>query len=185
MVFSSPRPSGLIALTIEDNDALIGVSLTNGEQDVLIATRMGQAIRFSEKDVRPMGRTARGVRALNLKKDGDAVVGKIILDDSRKQILTVSELGYGKRTSQEEYRTQGRGGSGIINCKLTSRNGPVISVCSVGEEDEIMIITDKGMMIRMPVNQISSMGRSTQGVRLINMRPGEKIASIAPIIESS
>jgi DNA gyrase subunit A len=185
MVFSSPRPSGLIALTIEDNDALIGVSLTNGEQDVLIATRMGQAIRFSEKDVRPMGRTARGVRALNLKKDGDAVVGKIILDDPSKQILTVSELGYGKRTSQEEYRTQGRGGSGIINCKLTSRNGPVISVCSVGEEDEIMIISDRGMMIRMPVNQISSMGRSTQGVRLINMRPGEKIASIAPIIESS
>ena len=132
-----------------------------------------------------MGRAARGVRALNLKKDGDAVVGKIILDDPSKQILTVSELGYGKRTSQEEYRTQGRGGSGIINCKLTSRNGHVISVCSVGEEDEIMIISDRGMMIRMPVNQISSMGRSTQGVRLINMRPGEKIASIAPIIESS
>ena len=185
MAFANPRPSGLIALTIEESDALIGVSLTNGEQDLLIATRMGQAIRFSEKDVRPMGRTARGVRAINLKKEGDAVVGKVIFDDANKEILTVSELGYGKRTSQEEYRTQGRGGSGIINCKLTSRNGHVISVCSVGNDDEIMIITNKGIMIRMPVNQISSMGRSTQGVRLINMRDGEKIASIATIVDSN
>ncbi|MEL6546631.1 MAG: DNA gyrase C-terminal beta-propeller domain-containing protein, partial [Myxococcota bacterium] len=119
VAFSNPRPSGLIALSIDDGDALIRVAVTTGESELLVATRMGMAIRFKEEDVRPMGRTARGVKALNLKKEGDAVVGMAILDDEEMDILTISERGYGKRTALEEYRVQGRGGSGIINMKLS------------------------------------------------------------------
>ncbi len=183
--FSNPRPSGLIALTIDDGDSLIRVGLTSGDNELLIATRMGMAIRFKEEDVRPMGRTARGVRALNLKKDGDAVVGMAILDDEELQILTLSERGYGKRTPLDDYRVQGRGGSGIINMKLSSRTGEVASARAVTENDEIMVVTNRGMMIRTAVNQISSMSRSTQGVRVITMSDEEeKVASVARIAES-
>lgn len=175
--FSNPRPSGLIALSIDEGDALIRAALTQGDGELLVATRMGMAIRFKASDVRPMGRTARGVRALNLKKDGDAVVGMAILDDDSLEILTVSELGYGKRTQLADYRVQGRGGSGIINMKLSERTGEVASARAVHPEDEIMVVTNRGMMIRTRVDQISTLGRSTQGVRVITMRDREELVS--------
>ncbi|MEO1171176.1 MAG: DNA gyrase C-terminal beta-propeller domain-containing protein, partial [Myxococcota bacterium] len=179
-----PRPSGLIALSIDDGDSLTRVAVTTGDSELLVATRMGMAIRFKEEDVRPMGRTARGVRALNLKKDGDAVVGMAILNDEAAEILTISELGYGKRTKLDEYRVQGRGGSGIINMKTSSRTGEVASARAVAEDDEIMVVTNRGMMIRTAVKQISTMSRSTQGVRVITMSDGEeRVASVALIAE--
>ncbi|MEM6558930.1 MAG: DNA gyrase subunit A [Myxococcota bacterium] len=182
--FASPRPSGLIALSIDEGDELIRAAAISPESELLVATRMGMAIRFKESDARPMGRNARGVRALNLKKDGDAVVGMAILDDESLEILTLSEKGYGKRTPLAEYRVQGRGGSGIINMKISDRTGEVSSARAVLPDDEIMVVTNRGMMIRTRVDQISSLGRSTQGVRIINMRDDEeRVASVERIAE--
>lgn len=182
--FANPRPSGLIALSIDEGDELIRAAAISPESELLVATRMGMAIRFKESDARPMGRNARGVRALNLKKDGDAVVGMAILDDESLEILTLSEKGYGKRTPLAEYRVQGRGGSGIINMKISDRTGEVSSARAVLPDDEIMVVTNRGMMIRTRVDQISSLGRSTQGVRIINMRDDEeRVASVERIAE--
>lgn len=182
--FANPRPSGLIALSIDEGDELIRAAAISPDSELLVATRMGMAIRFKESDARPMGRNARGVRALNLKKDGDAVVGMAILDDESLEILTLSEKGYGKRTPLAEYRVQGRGGSGIINMKISDRTGEVSSARAVLPDDEIMVVTNRGMMIRTRVDQISSLGRSTQGVRIINMRDDEeRVASVERIAE--
>jgi DNA gyrase subunit A len=185
MAFAKPRPSGLIALSIDEDDSLINVAATRGEANILVGTRMGMAIRFSEDDVRAMGRTARGVRAINLKKEGDRVVGMVILDEDQPNILSISEKGYGKRTEEVEYRQQGRGGSGIANFKLTEKTGAVASVIGVLPEDDIMVITDRGIMIRTEVNQISMMGRSTQGVRIINVSEGEAVSSLARLADTS
>jgi len=130
-----------------------------------------------------MGRTARGVRSINLKKDGDAVVGMVILRDDLPHILSISTQGYGKRTTHEEYRKQGRGGSGIINFKLSDKTGVVAAVVGVGDRDELMVITDGGVMIRTEIDQISIMGRSTQGVKIINVTDDSAVASVARIAE--
>ena len=183
MAYANPRPSGLIALTIAEDDKLIGVGMTDGEQEILLATRMGMAIRFSEQDVRTMGRTARGVRGINLKKSGDAVVGMVMLGKHAPEILTVSERGMGKRTAADEYRLQGRGGSGIISMKLGGRTGAVAGTVGVRPEDELMVVTNRGMMIRMHVEQISRMGRAAQGVRLITTTADEAVTSVARIAE--
>ena len=183
MSFATPRPSGLIALTIDEEDKLIRVDQTNGSDEVLIGTRMGQAIRFSEADVRPMGRTARGVRAIKLKKDGDAVVGMVIVRESEPFVLTVCEKGYGKRTAFSEFRLQSRSGSGIINCNVTEKTGAVAGVTGVANEDQIMAITSGGIMLRTTVDQISVQGRSTQGVRIINAGQDEVVTSIARIVD--
>ncbi|MEK7706340.1 MAG: DNA gyrase subunit A, partial [Myxococcota bacterium] len=183
MAFSNPRPSGLIALTTDEGDALIYVGVTDGERELVVATRQGMAIRFPESQVRAMGRSARGVRAINLKKEGDAVVGLVILDGTFADLLTVCDNGYGKRTEIGEYRLQGRGGSGTINCKITTKNGPVASVSGVSSDDQVMVVTNRGMMIRTQVGQISRLGRSTQGVRVISLTEGESVASVARIAE--
>ena len=187
MAFSNPRPSGLIALTIEENDSLIKVGLTDGSCEILLATRQGMAIRFSESDVRAMGRSAMGVRGVTLKKEGDAVVGMVILqkNDGRTtpDILTICDNGYGKRTAVDEYRLQGRGGSGIINFKVIERTGPVAAVGSVVPEDQLVVVTNRGMMIRLHVADISLLGRATQGVRMIAVEEGECVASVAPVAE--
>ena len=184
MAFVKPRPSGLIALSIDEDDQLIGVGLTDGSQHIFMATRQGMAIRFPEENVRPMGRTARGVRAIKLKKAGDKVVGAVILADEHRSILTVTDRGYGKRTALEEYRLQTRGGSGIINSKVTDRTGQVAGVTVVNPETELMVVTNRGMMIRLKVSEISTMGRSTQGVRVITMDPKESVASIANVADN-
>ena len=183
MAFANPRPSGLIALSIDAEDTLINVARTTGESDILVGTRMGMAIRFSEEHVRPMGRTARGVRAIKLKKDDDAVVGMVVPTEQATDVLTICDNGYGKRTHIDEYRRQGRSGSGIISLKISDRTGLVSGVVGVSEKDDIMVITSGGVMIRTCVDQISLLGRSTQGVRIINIDEGSSVASIARIIE--
>jgi DNA gyrase subunit A len=183
MAFAHPRPSGLIALTIDEGDSLIKVGRTDGKREIVVATRQGLSVRFPEEQVRAMGRSARGVRAITLKKEGDAVVGMVIVDDNVPHILTVCDNGYGKRTVIEEYRLQSRGGSGIINMKVTERNGLVAGVIGVGADDEMMVVTNRGMMIRTVVSQVSLLGRATQGVRVITMDEGETVASVARIAE--
>jgi DNA gyrase subunit A len=179
--FSNPRPSGIIALTTDLDDQLIDAKLSNGKCDIFVATREGMSIRFDEGDVRGMGRSARGVKAVTLGKV-DVVIGMEILDKgSKATILMVTENGYGKRTQIEEYRTQSRGGVGIITQKTTDKVGNVVSTRSVIDTDEVMITTDKGQIIRMPCAGISVVGRNTQGVRLININDDEKVTGLALI----
>ena len=183
--FSHPRPSGLIALTIDADDQLMHVDVTDGTRDILLATRQGLSVRFPESQVRPMGRTARGVRAISLKREGDAVVGMVICQDAMPEVFTVCDNGYGKRTATSEYRVQGRGGSGIINIKVNERNGLVAGVCGVAAEDEVMMVTNRGMMIRFQVAQASCLGRSAQGVRLMSLQADEHVSSLARLAEST
>jgi len=181
--FANQRPSGIIALTTDLDDQVIDAKISNGKSDIFIATREGMSIRFDEGDVRPMGRTARGVKAVTLGKT-DAVVGLEILDRSSKAtILMVTENGYGKRTPIEEYRTQSRGGSGIITQKTTDKVGNVVGTRSVLDTDEVMITTDKGQTIRMNCSDISVVGRNTQGVILIKVNEDEKVTGLALITE--
>lgn len=181
--FSNPRPSGLIALTTDLEDQVIDAKISNGKSDIFIATREGMSIRFDEGDVRPMGRTARGVKGVTLGKT-DAVIGLEIFDKSSKAlVLMVTENGYGKRTPIEEYRTQSRGGVGIITQKTTDKVGNVIGTRSVLDTDEVMVTTDKGQMIRMNCSDISIVGRNAQGVKLISLNTDEKVTGLALITE--
>jgi DNA gyrase subunit A len=179
--FSNPRPSGIIALTTDLEDKVIDCKISNGKSDIFIATKEGMSIRFDEGDVRPMGRSARGVKGVTLSKE-DIVVGLEVLDKAGKAtILMVTENGYGKRTQIEEYRTQSRGGSGIITQKTTDKVGNVVGTRSVLDTDEVMITTDKGQTIRMICSDISVVGRNTQGVRLITLNTDEKVTGLALI----
>lgn len=181
MAFSHPRAGGIIACTIDKGDALVAVKLTDGSRDIYIGTQQGMAIRFPEKQVRAMGRTAQGVRAIKLRK-GDRVEG-VELVNPGATILTATENGYGKRTATEEYREQNRGGIGIIGIRITSKNGPVAGCLQVADDDQIMLITNKGKIIRMEVKDISIIGRATQGVRLIGLEKGEKVVGVTRVAE--
>jgi DNA gyrase subunit A len=176
--FSRPRPAGIIALGIDEDDALLSVRLAEGDRDVFLATRNGLAIRFPASGVRPMGRTARGVRGIRLLGD-DKVVAMETLADAGEAILTVTEKGFGKRTALSEYRSQGRGGKGLINLKVTERNGKVAGLKRVAEDSEVMLITSRGKIIRMPVAGISMIGRSTQGVRVIDVGSDDQVVAVA------
>lgn len=171
--FSNPRRSGIIAINIEEGDQLRGVKLTSGKDEILLVTRQGQSIRFDEKDVRFMGRSAAGVKGITLKKENDAVVGVEVIND-RATLLIVCENGYGKRTAYSEYRLQKRGGKGIIAIKTSERNGMVVQALNVNDNDDIVITTANGVTIRMAVNEIRTIGRATQGVRIINLEKDEK-----------
>lgn len=175
--FSNPRASGIIAIQFGPGDRLIGARITGGNDEIVLSTAKGLSIRFDENEVRAMGRTARGVRGIEL-KGSDKVVSLDIMDP-KAQLLSVSQLGYGKRTNAEEYRTQSRGGKGIITIKTTERNGPVVTARQVRNEDEVMIVTSRGKLIRMKVSEISVIGRNTQGMRLISLDSEEKVASVA------
>jgi DNA gyrase subunit A len=181
MAFSRPRSGGIIATTIGAGDEVIAAELTTGKQDILLGTRSGLSIRFHEGEVREMGRLAQGVRGILLKED-DFVVGTAVLA-REGTLLTVTENGFGKRTETEEYRKQARGGKGIITMKTTERNGPVVGVLPVTDEDDLMIITDGGKIIRLRMKDISIIGRNTQGVRLINLEDQEKVVSVARSIK--
>jgi DNA gyrase subunit A len=186
MEFSNPRKGGILACSLDDNDSLIGVGATSGNDGALLATHSGMAIKFSETDVRAMGRTARGVRGINLDKDDFVVSMTVVPKDGSLEnatLLTVSENGFGKRTKLEEYREQSRGGKGVIDIQTEGRNGPVIGVCATNDDSEFMIITSSGKVIRIQAKDISVIGRNTMGVRLINLDEGEKVSSIAPLIE--
>ncbi len=181
MSFSNIRVGGLISINLADDEKLIGARLTNGNSDLLLGSKLGKSIRFNEKDVREMGRTARGVIGIRLVK-GDSIVSMEPVEDNTT-VLTVTERGYGKRTKLSEYRLQSRGGSGIINIKVTSKNGPVTGVSQVREMDELMITTSKGKIIRITMKDVSMIGRNTQGVRLMVIDKDEVVTGIAPIAE--
>ncbi|RMC26285.1 MULTISPECIES: DNA gyrase subunit A [unclassified Lactobacillus] len=175
--FANIRNSGLIALTLRDGDELTNVLTTDGKQDILIGTHLGYAVRFSEKAVRSMGRTAAGVRGINL-RDHDYVIGSDVIRD-QDEVLIVSENGYGKRTSATEYPVKGRGGKGIKTANITAKNGPLSGVTVVDGTQNIMVITNDGIMIRFKIEDVSQTGRSTIGVRLIKVNDGNKVASLA------
>lgn len=177
--FANIRKGGLIALNLRDDDELISVRLTDGSKHIMIGTKGGYLIRFPEEDVRTMGRTATGVKGISL-RDDDEVVSMEIIEDGL-QVLNVTTKGFGKRTPAEEYRITGRGGKGIRTCNLTDKNGEVVAVKSVTAEEDVMIITASGVLIRMPVESISQTSRNTQGVRLIRLGDGEEVATVARI----
>lgn len=177
--FKNIRKSGLIAITLREDDELVGVELTNGKQEIMLASHKGMAIRFNEADVRPMGRTAMGVKGMELDKD-DYIIGmQLVAEDG--YVLTISEKGYGKRTPIDEYRAQNRGGKGIITMNVTEKTGNLVGLEMVTEDDELMIINSNGIIIRIEVKDISVIGRNTQGVLLMRTDEGESVVSVAKI----
>lgn len=184
MNFSRPKKNGIMAATVEEKDEVVDARITDGKSQIILVTKLGQSIRFDEEGLRSVGRAAIGVIGMRLDA-GDEVVGMEIVDptSTTTQILTVTEKGYGKRTPLEEYRTQGRGGTGIITMKITDKNGPIVAVRQVQNEDEIMIASDQGKVIRTTVAEISEVGRNTQGVKLISLEESEKVGAVAKIVE--
>ncbi len=178
--YGNPRTTGVIAINLDPNDDLIGVALTTGANHIVLGTRDGMTIRFDESQVRSMGRVSRGVIGIKL-RPGDAVVGMVIVEE-KAALFTICENGYGKRTGLENYRTQGRGGMGLINIKTSERNGKVVALKAVQSKDDLMMITAQGMIIRTGLDEIRSIGRNTQGVRLINLKPGDKLVAAAKIL---
>ena len=182
--FSRPRPSGIRAIELVGGNKLIGVELTDGKRDIMLFSDTGKVVRFPESHVRSMGRTAKGVRGIRLTK-GQNAISLIIVKSTETTVLTATQNGYGKRTDIEDYPQKSRGGVGVISIQVTKRNGPVVSAVAVENDDEIMLISDQGTLIRTPVKDISVFGRNTQGVRLVNLSELEQLASIEPIIEYS
>jgi len=183
--FSRPRPSGIIAIELSEGNRLVGVGITDGTRDILMFSSAGKVVRFPEDEVRPMGRQARGVRGISL-PDGQSVVSLIISGpgDEQSTVLTATMNGYGKRTPLADYPKHHRGGQGVISIQVNERNGAVVGAGLVGDEDEIMLITDAGVLIRTRVKEISVVGRNTQGVTLINLGEGEKLAGVEKVAES-
>jgi DNA gyrase subunit A len=179
--FSRPRSGGIKAINLAEDDYLVAVRLTDKQMEIFLATQNGQAIRFSEERVRSMGRTAAGVKGIDL-TDGDAVVAMEAIAGT-PTILTVTQNGYGKRTLLEEYPLRNRGGKGVITIKTTERNGLVVGALVVEDEDDIMMVSEQGNIIRTKVGGISVIGRNTQGVKLINLSPGEKLVALARLAE--
>jgi len=180
--YSNPYSRGIIAVGLRDDDDLMDVRVTDGDEDVILVTHEGMSIRFSETDVRPMGRQAMGVKGISLGAR-DFVVGMSVVEED-STLLVVTEKGYGKRTNMSEYRTQGRGGRGVITIKTSLRNGPVVGMKSVTDEDELIVMTTGGMIIRLPINGVRTIGRNTQGVRLIALQPDDMVSDIARIAMS-
>jgi DNA gyrase subunit A len=182
--YSRPRPSGIIAVELPEDDDLVGVALTDGKQDAMLFRNDGKVIRFNEDDVRPMGRVARGVRGMRLDEGQNQRVIALIIVEPNTTILTATANGYGKRTPIDDYPVQGRGGQGVISIQTTERNGEVVGAVAVAAEDEVMLISQGGILVRTPAAGISEMGRNTQGVRLINLDEGEHLIGIERIVEA-
>jgi DNA gyrase subunit A len=174
--YSNPRSNGIRAIVLDDDDELISVRITDGERDLFLMNRSGKCIRVSEREFRPLGRVSRGVRGMNL--DGSSLVGMDVID-AEKCMLVITEKGFGKRTPEDAYRCQTRGGKGVLNIRVTEKNGEVVGFCQVGEDEGILMITDRGRLIRMPVAQVSKVGRVTQGVKLMGLNDGEKVVDLA------
>ncbi len=177
--YGNPKKGGIIAINLDDGDKLIGVKLTNGKQDIILGTEQGKAMRFSEENVRTMGRVTHGVKGIKL-KENDKVRDMVIVDEN-SSLLTVCENGFGKRTDFSEYPAHHRGGQGVINIKTTERNGNVVALIDVRDTDELIMITAKGMVIRTPINTIRAIGRNTQGVKLFAVEEGDKLVSVARV----
>ena len=180
--YSRPRSNGINAITIKDNDELLEAKLTTGNSQVLIAVKSGKCIRFEEGKTRPMGRNASGVRGIKLKDNSDEVIGMISVNDMDSDILVVSENGYGKRSSLEDYRITNRGGKGVKTISITDKTGSLVSVKNVSDGDDLMIINKSGIAIRMEVSDLRVMGRATQGVKLINIKDSDSIAAVAKVV---
>ena len=183
MAYSNPRAGGIIALTIDEGDQLIEARLTDGKMDLILASRNGKSIRFPETDVRPMGRPARGVRGMTLEGDDEVIGLQSVTDNTALALVTITENGFGKRTDIGEYRVQSRGGKGIITIKTNERNGKVVNILMVDEESDLMFITDRGKLLRTRVSNIRSIGRNTQGVRMMVLEEEELIVSVARLAE--
>jgi DNA gyrase subunit A len=177
--YGNPRKGGIIAVNLQENDKLVDVILTDGKQQILLATKKGMAVKFNENDARAVGRNAMGVIGIRLREE-DEVIGMMTADDS-KTLLTITENGYGKRTKLDEYRLINRGGVGVINIITSERNGDVVTILSVDEKDECMIITKMGIAIRTEACGISVIGRNTQGVRIMKLREGDKVVSATKV----
>jgi DNA gyrase subunit A len=181
MAYSNPRTGGIIAISLDDKDEVIGVRMTNSNQEILLSTGNGKAIRFSEKDVRPTGRSTQGVKGITLEAN-DEVVSLAVLNPD-ETLLTVSSLGYGKRSSVDEYRVQSRAGKGVLTMHTTDKTGEVVGVRQVTDEDHLMLITDSGRIIRLRMRELRTIGRNTQGVRLFDIDPKERVVSLALLAE--
>jgi DNA gyrase subunit A len=190
--FSNPRKGGIIAVNLDDGDFLIGAALTDGKHDVMLFSDGGKAVRFDENDVRPLGRSARGVRGMMI-EESQSVIAMLVseqedpsapVDAARASVLTATENGYGKRTSIAEYTRHGRGTKGMIAIQQSERNGKVVAATLVSAEDEIMLITDRGVLVRTRVAEIRELGRATQGVTLIALDEGAKLSGLQRIVEN-
>ncbi|MEZ5000216.1 MAG: DNA gyrase C-terminal beta-propeller domain-containing protein [Bacteroidales bacterium] len=181
--YSRPRVNGVNAITVRDGDTLLEARMTNGKHHIMMAVESGRAIRFPESSVRPMGRTASGVRGITLGNANDRVIGMVTVDieTGEENLLVVSEKGYGKRSDAEDYRITNRGGKGVKTINITEKTGKLIALKSVTDEDDLMIITHVGTALRIPVSSLRIMGRATQGVKLINLRENDSIASVAKV----
>ena len=178
-LFAKKYKSGIKAINLDEDDKLIGSAITSGNDEILLASNAGKLIRFNESHVRAMGRTARGVRGIKLKKDAKLI--SLMLGNPNKTILCVSENGYGKKTKLEDFPSHNRGGQGVISMKTSERNGLMVSATLVDDEDGIMLISDKGTMIRTSVSQIPTLSRNTQGVKIITPKEGEKLTECVNI----
>ena len=181
--YSRPRSNGINAITIKDGDELLEAKLTNGNSQIMLAVKSGKAIRFEESKTRPMGRNASGVRGIRLKDNKDEVVGMISVNDMDANILVVSENGYGKRSSLEDYRLTNRGGKGVKTISITEKTGKLVTLKSVSDNDDLMIINKSGIAIRMQVEDLRVMGRATQGVKVISLKDGDSIAAVAKVMK--
>ena len=179
--YSRPRTNGINAITIREGDELLEAKLTTGDSQVMIALRSGKSIRFEESKTRPMGRNASGVRGISLSHATDEVVGMIAVNDHESNVLVVSEKGYGKRSSLEDYRITNRGGKGVKTINVTDKTGELVSIKNVTDDDDLMIINKSGITIRMAVSDLRVMGRATQGVKLINIKGDDSIAAVAKV----
>jgi DNA gyrase subunit A len=181
--YSRPRQNGVNAITIREGDSLLEARMTDGNQFIMMAVESGRAIRFPESKVRPMGRTASGVRGITLRSDKDKVIGMVTLplENARENILVISERGYGKRSQADDYRITNRGGKGVKTINITDKTGKLVTLKAVTDSNDLMIITTSGTVIRIQVSPLRVMGRATQGVRIINLRENDSIASVAQV----
>jgi DNA gyrase subunit A len=181
--FANPRKAGIIAVDLDEADFLVGAALTDGHHDVMLFSDGGKAVRFDEDDVRAMGRNARGVRGMML-EEGQSVIAMLVAEDESQSVLTATQNGYGKRTSITEYTRHGRGTKGMIAIQQSERNGKVVAATLVHADDEIMLITDRGVLVRTRVSEIRELGRATQGVTLIGLDEGSKLSGLQRIVEN-
>ena len=178
--YSRPKRGGIIAINLDAGERVMGARITRGNDNLVVATRKGFAIRFPETGARPMGRATHGVKALTLRKD-DSVVD-FAIEEPDATLFTVCENGFGKRTTFDAYRLQKRGGSGVINIKATERNGEVVGLLTVKDEDEVMLVSSGGMIVRTPISQVRAIGRATQGVRIITLKKNQRLVSMAKVV---
>jgi DNA gyrase subunit A len=182
-LYSRPRQNGINAITIREDDELMEAKLTNGESQILLAVKSGKLVRFEEAKTRPIGRNGSGVKGITLQDDKDEVIGMVSVNDMESEILVVSENGYGKRSSLDEYRITNRGGKGVKTLNITEKTGKLVSINNVTDADDLMIINKSGLTIRMNVADLRVMGRATQGVRLINIKGNDSIAAVTKVMK--